>query len=117
MKIGSRNFQLAYLECLRFQLGNAYLCSLFSHDFFIESNSSPFIYNCLDFCLSGFSEQAIVFVQVVLVRVRTFQGADEAEHAAITVDSALAGLRKTLSAPFDVVLDEVFSLTFIETVF
>jgi hypothetical protein len=51
------------------------------------------------------------------VRIRTFQRADEAEHTAITVDSALAGLRKTFSAPFDVVLDEVFSLTFIETIF
>ena len=51
------------------------------------------------------------------MRIRTFQGADEAEHTAITVDSALTGLRKTFSAPIDVVLDEILSLTFIETVF
>jgi hypothetical protein len=58
----------------------------------------------------------MVFVKVVLVRIWTFQGANEAVRAAITVDFALTGLRKTFSAPFDIVLDEVFSLTLIETI-
>ena len=100
-----------------FHLGIIYWCRLFSHLFVFESDSSPFINNFLDICLSEVSEEAKVFVQVVLVRVWTFQGANEAVRAAIFFDYALTTLRKTLSAPFDVELDEVLSLIFIETIF
>ena len=37
-------------------------------------------------------KERIVFVQVVLVRVGTFQRANEAEHAAITINVALADI-------------------------
>ena len=92
MKISSRHFQLFYLDYLIFHLGIIYWCRLFSHLFVFESDSSPFIYNFLDFSLSGGSEEAMVFVKVVLMRIWTFQGANEAVHAAITVDFALTGL-------------------------
>jgi hypothetical protein len=90
---------------------------LFSHLFVFESDSSPFIYNFLDFSLRGGSEEAMVFVQVVLMRIWTFQGAKEAIRAAISFESALTRLRKTLSGSFDVEHGEVVSLISIETIF
>jgi hypothetical protein len=92
MKISSRHFKLSYLDYLIFHLGIIYWCRLFSHLFVFESDSSPFINNCLDICLSGFSEEAKVFVQVVLMRIWTFQGAKEAVRAAISFESALTTL-------------------------
>ena len=117
MKISSRHFQLSYLDYLIFHVGIIYWCRLFSHLFVFESDSSPFIYNFLDFSLSGGSEEAMVFVKVVLMRIWTFQGAKEAVRATISFESALTRLRKTLSAPFDVEHGEVVSFISIETIF
>ena len=117
MQISSRHFQISYFDYLVFQLGNIYRCRLISHEFVIASDSSPFINNFLDFCLSGFSKKAKVFVQVVLMRIWTFQGAKEAVRATISFESALTRLRKTLSASFDVEHGEVVSFISIETIF
>jgi len=117
MKISSRHFQISYLDYLIFYLSNIYWRHLFSHEFVIASDSSPFINNFLDFCLSGVSKEVKVFVQVILMRVWTFQGANEAVRAAISFESALTTLRKTLSGSFDVEHGEVVSFISIETIF
>ena len=59
----------------------------------------------------------MVFVKVVLMRIWTFQGTNEAVRATISFESALTTLRKTLSASFDVEHGEVVSLISIETIF
>jgi hypothetical protein len=87
------------------------------NDFFFIYVTFTFINNFLDFCLSGLSKEAKVFVQVVLMRIWTFQGAKEAVRAAISFESALTTLRKTLSASFDVEHGKVVSFISIETIF
>ena len=60
--------------------------------FILTSNRCLIFKYFFDLLVVRCIKESIVFIQVVLVRVGTFQRANEAEHAAITINVALADI-------------------------
>ena len=90
--MSSRDFHLASFENVPFDAGSADRCHR-SFKLFIQKSNGSLIFKHLDdFALVRCIKESVVLVQVVLVRVGTFQRANEAEHAAITINVALADI-------------------------
>ena len=111
-----RDFYFISLENVSFDAGSANWCHSFFKLFILKSNCCLIFKYFVDFALVRFIKKSIVLVQVVLVREGTFQRAYEAEHAAVTINCALAGIWKVLSASLDAVFGEVLSFLLFKTV-
>ena len=87
-----RDFHLASLENVPFDAGSANKCHRFFKLFILTSNRCLIFKYFFDLLMVQCIKESIVFIQVVLVRVGTFQRVYEAEYAAKTIYVALASI-------------------------